>query len=265
MPPVIDSKFLDVDFSREPLYTGGFNGIGNTSSHLSFADAAIPLIPESEYDAYMAAQEANKSSADWLVTRIYNQQQEGSCVANATSQSHEVCQAKQFGKENVVHLSAISLYKRIGSSPGSGAMCVDGINEMKSRGILPLDDEKNRAKYGDQCMPNTGFYGKYPSGWEATAARFRAMETYTIRGTKELVTCLLLNMPVVVGRQGHSICYLRAFKKNGSLFVLYVNSWGNWGQGAGTFSSGFGVDSAGTVAQSAQEAFAVRSVVMGYA
>ncbi len=261
----INPAFLDVDFSRDPNFAGGFAGMGDLSRQMSFADAAIPLIPESKWDAYMEAQESQKSSADWLVTRIYNQKSEGSCVANATSQSHEVCQARQFGKDNVVHLSAISLYKRIGSSPGSGAMCVDGINEMKSRGILPLDDEKNRAKFGDACMPNTGFSTRFPPNWEATATRFRALETYTIRGVNELVTCLLLNMPVVVGRQGHSICYLRAFKKNGSLFVLYANSWGEWGQGAGTFSSGFGVDSAGTVRQSAQEAFAVRSVVMGYA
>lgn len=260
----INPQFLDVDFSRDPLFQGGFNGMGDSTGQLSYADAGLPIIPEGQWDAYMDRQQAEKSSADYLVTRIYNQMQEGSCVANATSQSHEVCQAKQFGKDKVVHLSAISLYKRIGSSPGSGAMCVDGINEMKKDGILPLDNEDNRAKYGGAVMPNTGFYGKYPDNWKETAKRFRALETYTIRGLNELVTCLLLNMPVVVGRQGHSICYLRAFKKSGSLFVLYVNSWGDWGQAGGTFDKGFGVDSIGTVRQSAQEAFAVRSCVQGY-
>ncbi len=218
----INPAFLDVDFFARPELCWRLRWHGRLVQANVVCRCSNPTDSRVKVDAYMEAQESQKSSADWLVTRIYNQKSEGSCVANATSQSHEVCQARQFGKDNVVHLSAISLYKRIGSSPGSGAMCVDGINEMKSRGILPLDDEKNRAKFGDACMPNTGFSTRFPPNWEATATRFRALETYTIRGVNELVTCLLLNMPVVVGRQGHSICYLRAFKKNGSLFVLYA-------------------------------------------
>lgn len=186
----------------------------------------------------------------------------GNCVANATAQSHEIVQARQFGKPNVIHLSAMSLYKRIGSSPGSGAMVSDGIMEMKERGILPLDNEHNRVRFGDKVMPNTGWSTPYPSDWQPTAKHFRCTEFFSVRGTKQLVTCLLLNMPVVVGRQGHSICYVRAFIKDGRLYVKYVNSWGKWGVAGGDLEYGFGIDSEGTIAQAAQEAFAIRAVVM---
>ena len=258
---MFDDKFVDVDFTKDPNYAGGFSGMGSMNVCMNVGDS-VQIINEGDWPALMAKQELEKTSLDYLVTRIYNQKNEGSCVANATSQSHEIVQARQFGKPNVIHLSAMSLYKRIGSSPGSGAMVSDGIMEMKDRGILPLDNEQNRVRFGDKVMPNTGWSTPYPSDWQPTAKHFRCTEFFSVRGTKQLVTCLLLNMPVVVGRQGHSICYVRAFIKDGRLYVKYVNSWGEWGVAGGDLPSGFGIDSEGTIAQAAQEAFAIRAVVM---
>jgi hypothetical protein len=178
-----------------------------------------------------------------------------SCVANATSQSNEITQALQFGKENVVHLSAISLYKRIGSSPSSGASVDDGLEEMKERGILPLDDEANKARF-KHTMPNTGFRTAYPDGWEDTAKMFKVQEWLVVDRVAELVSRLLDGKPVVVGRSGHSICYCDVVYKDGALCVKYVNSWGDWGE------NGYGYDTMGKIKSSAGWAFAPVSVVV---
>jgi hypothetical protein len=245
-------RFIDVDFSKDPHFVFGDLGVG-PETYCSVYEDAMPTLSDSEIMAAVEAEEA-AGGADRLVSRIYNQGREGSCVANACCQAHEVVQALQYGKENVVHLSAISLYKRIGRSPGSGAMVSDGLKELASRGALPLDNEENRAKYGDKVMPNTGWSTRFPADWENTANKLTAVEHYVIRGLPGLKTALVLGHPVVVGRQGHSICYVRLMKRNGRLVAKYANSWGNWGD------QGFGYDTESQMRMSAGWAFAVRAV-----
>ncbi len=245
-------KWLDIDFSEQPQYVRGDLGPGE-ETFCSVYEDSIPVLSDADVRAAVQAEEQT-GGADKLVSRIYNQKQEGSCVANACCQSHEIVQALQYGKDAVVHLSAISLYKRIGRSPGSGAMVSDGLKELSSRGALPLDNEENKAKFLDKVMPNTGFYEKYPADWENTANNFTIVEHHVIRSLEGMKTALVLGHPVVVGRQGHSICYCRLMQKNGRYVVKYANSWGNWGD------NGFGYDSEGQMRMSAGWAFAVRQV-----
>ena len=245
----MNDEFLDVDFSKDPNFVFGYKGPGEILC--SAYEDNVPTLSDSEIEA---AVEASQGAADTLVTRIYNQGREGSCVANACCQAHEIVQALQGGKESVVPLSAISLYKRIGRSPGSGAMVSDGLEELVNRGVLPLDTEANRAKYGDHVMPNTGFYTKYPSGWEGTAQKLRGVEYHVVRSVAGLKTALVSGHPVVVGREGHSICYCRLLKRNGRMVAKYANSWGNWGD------EGFGYDTENQIRKSAGWAFALRSV-----
>ena len=245
-------KWLDIDFRTQPKYVFGDLGPGQETFCSTYEDN-IPVLSDADVKAAVQAEEAT-GGADKLVSRIYNQQQEGSCVANACCQSHEIVQALQYGKDAVVHLSAISLYKRIGRSPGSGAMVSDGLKELSSRGALPLDDKENRARFNDKVMPNTGFYEKFPSDWENTANNFTIVEHHVIRSLEGMKTALVLGHPVVVGRQGHSICYCRLMIKGGRYVVKYANSWGNWGD------NGFGYDSESQMRMSAGWAFAVRQV-----
>lgn len=256
----IDPQFVDVDFAKVAKHEGRFLGCagpGDLSKMRSFGDV-VPELSSSEIAAEIEKMDAAGGGAERLVTRIYDQNGEGSCVANASSQANEICQALQFGKENVVHLSAMSLYKRIGSGPNSGAMVSDGLDEQQSRGVLPLDTPENRAKFGDKVMPNCGWRTPYPAGWEATAAQFKVVEAYVVQNVNQLQTALLRQYPVVVGRAGHSICYVRATGKG----VIYVNSWGGWGFAAGDFQNGFGLDSGGMVRSSAGWAYVVCSVTV---
>lgn len=244
-------QFIDVDFTKDSHYVMGDLGPGDLSGYANYEDS-VQLIPESQWRDLAEAMAASGGGADKYVTRIYNQRSEGSCVANACSQAHEVAQMKTFGQ--VVHLSAISLYKRIGSSPGSGAMVSDGLSEMQRRGVLPLDNDENKAKFGQHVMPNTGWSTRFPDGWEETAKRFRAVEATIIRNVNELFTACLRQDPVVVGRSGHSICYLTPIWRDGRWVFKYANSWGDWGD------SGYGYDSASLYQSSARWAFALRVV-----
>ncbi len=250
----IDDRWLDIDFSKQPEFTFGCGGPGNLDLFGNYEDA-VPTLSDSEIMAAVEKETAEGGGADRLVSRIYDQGREGSCVANACCQSHEIIQALQYGKENVVHLSAISLYKRIGRSPGSGAMVSDGLKELSTRGALPLDNAENREKYGDKVMPNTGFYTAYPADWENTASRLTLLETYVVRTVAGLKTALVLGHPVVVGREGHSIVLSRLMLRNGRLVAKYPNSWHErWGD------NGFGYDSEAQIRKSASWAFAVRAV-----
>lgn len=250
----INPSFIDVDFARQPQYVKGDLGVRPGFACANYEDS-VEVIPESKWRDEVAAMDAAGGGCDLLVTRTYNQKNEGSCVANACSQANEIIQAKQFGKDRVVHLSAMSLYKRIGSGPNSGAMVSDGLDEMAERGVLPLDDEANKARF-KHTMPNTGWSNRYPEGWEETAKMFRAVEWFVINSRAGLITALLNQHPVVVGRAGHSICYCRPMYEGTKLFVKYKNSWGAWGD------DGYGYDSENLIRSSSGWAFALRAVVV---
>ena len=259
---MIDAKFIDIDFPTQPQYVPGDLGIRALDQRCAAYGDSINVIPESRWKDEAAAIQAAGGGCSQLVSRIYNQGQEGSCVANACAQALEIIQAKQIGKANVVPLSAISLYKRIGRSAQSGAMVSDGLEEMASRGILPLDTPANRAKYGAAVMPNTGFREPYPAGWEATAAKFRGTEWSIINSVAELVTALLNQHPVVVGRSGHSICYADVIYQGNEMLVPYPNSWGPWGSAFAGHPSGWGFDSIRNIRSSASWAFALRAATV---
>jgi hypothetical protein len=257
----IDESVIDVDFPTQKEYTFGDCGMRQRESFAAFEDA-IELLPRSEWQSTSEAIQAGGGGLEKLVTRIYDQGNEGSCVGNATAQCIEINQARQFGEDRVVPLSAISLYKRIGRSPGSGAMLDDAYDEIRSRGVLPLDTPENRARFGNHVMPPRGFYTPFPDGWEATAKKITGIEAYVIRSVDGIATALLKQIgPVVVGRQGHSICYTTWVYKNGRALAGYANSWTpNWGQPFGDMPGGFGFDSESQINQSAGYAFCIHSV-----
>ena len=252
----VADPFVDVDFTQDPRYVFGDLGPRRFGAPLErFADN-VQVIPEGQWKELIAQQDA-EGGLDKLVTRIMDQGREGSCVANAFSQAIQIVLAQQLGKENVIQLSPISLYKRIGRSPSSGAMLDDGIEESNKRGILPLDTPENRAKFGEHVMPATGFHERYPDGWEETAKKFRAVEWFVCDSVNELVSAQLQGMPVVVGRQGHSICYAKITYRNGAMVDKYANSWSpQWGDG------GFGYDTLSQIRMSSNWAVALRSVVV---
>jgi len=259
---LVNDQFVDYDFTKDPNFVGGDLGRKAIDPNLcSTYEEVVPVLSRSRIMEECEKIAAAGGGAERLVVEVKHQGREGSCVGNATTQADQVVQAVQFGKENVTVLSASSLYKRIGRSPSSGAYVPDALEELVARGALPVDNEKNRAKYGDAVMPATGFYEKFPADWEKTAKKFAASEFHIVKSVDGLLTALCNQHPVVVGREGHSICYLRPMVKNGRLVVAYVNSWGKWGSGMGDFEYGFGFDTESQIRKSAGWAFALRTVV----
>lgn len=257
----IDDRYVDVDFTDEMLRLGFLAG-ANEPALFGFEayEDAVPLLTWAEIDEEIERIEADASGAEHLVTRIYNQGREGSCVGNGFAQSHEIKQALQFGRDRVIALSAISLYKRIGRTAQSGATVSDGIKEMSLDGVLPLDTPENRQLFGNAVMPATGFGTRFPADWKQTARRFAAREWHVAKSTQGIFTALCNRDPVIVGREGHCVCSTTPIRHQGQRATQYVNSWGNWGFGDGTMPYGFGVDTMRQIEASANWAVVLRSV-----
>lgn len=256
----IDETYLDVDFPKDPNYVQGYLGKQPELKRMlaSYGDVAHVYNEQTLIETAKRI-EADGGGTERLVTRIYNQKQEGSCVGNGSCQAFEIVQATQFGREKVVPISAMSLYKRIGRSAQSGAVVSDALEAMQDKGVLPLDTDENKQKF-KHTHPATGFSKPLPSGWEETAEQFKVLEATVCDSEAEVLSALADGFPVVVGRQGHCICYVSFFLKDGKLFVLYANSWGDWGQAAGHMPSGFGVDTTSQIRQASDWAFAIRSI-----
>lgn len=260
----IDPKFVDVDLTKDPNYNkgdttpckaGGMDLF--TLPGMLFYEEVMPVYPESEWQKLVEEMDTGGGTGlDRLVSRIFNQKNEGSCVANCWGQICEILQAVQFGLENVVQVSAMSLYRRIGSGPNSGANIDDARQEMLTRGILPRDSEANKAR-GFVTHPETGWSNRLPTDWEAFAVNLRIVENYIVRSVQGLVSALINGHPVGVGRAGHSINYLRPQYDGRNLLVKYANSWHeSWGD------KGFGYDSLRYIQSSAGYAIAARSLTV---
>jgi len=256
----IDQQFVDVDFTKDPNYVCGYTGKqSELAAKLCRYEDAAKVYTDAE--AREIADNLAKTSAgmEWLVAAIKNQKQEGSCVGNGSTQAFEIVQGLKFGKDRIVQISAMSLYKRIGNSAQSGAVVSDAWDELEAKGVLPLDNEENKKRF-KHTHPATGFSKPLPNGWEETARLFKGLEASVCDTMPELLSALCNGHPVVVGREGHCICYVRPFVKDGRWAMLYANSWGDWGIGAGDHKAGFGVDTETQIKKSSDWAFAIRSI-----
>lgn len=268
----IDPRFIDAVFPEFDDYVFGElrpdteEGMAELCASLPAYEDAYPPIPTNEWVEISRETERQNAGIEWLVPRVMNQGREGSCVANMTASQLELCQAKQFGLDNVIPLSAISLYQLIGSSASSGAYVPDALKYGKSFGMLPLDTPENREKFGDCVMPHTGWRERRPNGADEVAGMFAIDEAYVIKTYEGLVSAGLRGDTAGVGREGHSIDYLRpTFKTSSvnSLLYIYLNSWAeSFGFAMGRFKGGFGADTPRQVQKSAGYAFSVTAVVV---
>lgn len=248
-------RFRDVDFRRWTSRLRGDISSGPLEG-VAFREA-IPLIPRDEWYDRIREIEENRTGAENLLVRIYDQGNEGTCTSNAICQACEYLQALQFGRERVVRLSPISLYKRVARSARSGSAVSDNLEELAARGVLPLAGQG----YAHE-MPHTGFSTPMPPGWQNTARQFRGLEWWVVHSAEELISALLLGFCVVGGRQGHAICYVRPVIHGNDIVVAYANSWGRWGAPLGDWSYGFGFDSREYFSRAAQWAVALRSFMV---
>lgn len=221
-----EARWLDVDFQQQAGEQLG----------------ALELPPNLARDAIAAAQNVNtlpgfkgipKSEwAAWVarfpVTRLaksirnITEQTMGSCVGHACANEIEAGCYMMGGDWLFRRISGMSMYKRIGRSPSSGAYIPDAADEIFSRGIIPVTGEP----YPHTFAQDTGWSTPLPSGWEATGKMWKAI-VYSVddqeSGFRVGMDCRLGRQ---IGRSSHSIC---AGGYTGKSW-WYENSWGtDWG------------------------------------
>lgn len=238
-------SFVDVDFTTQPQYVQGYT----VEDVKRFQDckSSLPKYADnfevlSDSDLKDAAAELAKIGGNAnLITRIFDQGNEGSCVGNAFTQGHQVCQARLAGKHRVIQMSAMSLYKQIGFSPNSGANIGDAMERLQDTGLLPLDTDENKRRF-KHVMSHRGFRQQWPDGWKETAKLFGDCELFVAESAQEALTATARGRCVGVGRAGHSILYIDPIWDDGWAFD-YANSWTeDWGFAKAGFKGGFGRD-----------------------
>lgn len=196
----------------------------------------FPLMTDAEIKDFVKDQDDHNGNLDRLIVHRYDQNGEGTCTCNAGAQKYNVLAARQFGKHRVIPQSPISIYMKIAPGPNTGSAVGDCLEQQMETGSLPIDSPEARAIMGQHAadahfMRAVGYNRSlYKSGWEKTADWFKVQEFYEIDSSRGFLTALCRGWPVHYGRSGHSILAVRLAMKSSTVYVIYINSWGAWGE-----------------------------------
>jgi hypothetical protein len=217
-----EAQWLDVDFSQQPQ-----DSLGALSLPPLYAAQAIAAaqnvktlpgfkpIPKAEWTAWTARFPVARMARS---IRNVTEQTMGSCVGHAIANSVEAGEYMMAGDLFFRRISGMSMYKRIGRSPSSGAYIPDAYDEI-SRGILPVTGQG----YPHEFAQDTGWSTPLPSGWESTA-RFWKAAVVSIDDEESAFRWLMdCRLRTQFGRSSHSISGF-AFTESGKW--AYENSWG---------------------------------------
>lgn len=257
-------QYVDVDFPtvarkhrrmmgmNPRLENAGYAGLPLLGDHMD-------VIPESQWKELIDLKNSSGGMVRPFIRYVHDQNGEPSCVSNAFAGAHEAKQVELMGAGLLTVLAPISLYRRVGS-PRSGSSLTSNMREMLELGILPLDNEANKAKY-QHTSPHNGYGKRPPTGWETTANLFRNGEWLDIESWAEMVTALLNGHPVIYARSGHCILAIGLSYRSGSLYLEYLNSWGDWGAPLNEhFGYGVGFDSLRVAKSASYGAMALVSI-----
>lgn len=228
----INPKFIDVVTLPDGSVARGccIDDV-KVGSRFPVYEEAMPLHPRSEWMDLLK----DNVSLERLIQWIHDQNPEGTCASNATAAVFETASQITVGPLGTMMMSPISIYRWIASGPNTGSNIGDNLVQLQKTGMLPVDTPENRAKLTkmglnpNHVLKHTGYYQKFPEGWEDTAAFFQGVEAYEITSFDGIISALLDDFPVVYGRSGHAIIGVTPVYQNGVWMVKYGNSWGKWG------------------------------------
>lgn len=214
-----------LDLSRRPF---GANVYGTAASPFPTS----LLIPRSEWQARIEEMEATKTSipalCDQAGLKVKDQQQTEFCWANGPTHCVEVVRTIE-GQKPIV-LSAASVACRVNGFVNRGGWGGDALDFIIEHGIVPADQ-----------WPNTAINRQYLTDANVQLAlKYRVTEWWELapKNLDQLVTCLLLRIPVAVGYSwwGHEVTAVKPLWLDGTVALEIDNSWGtSWGDnGRGT-------------------------------
>jgi len=198
--------------------------------HPDYSGVAEPfpselLIPESEWWDWIEEKEARKQQLSDLI-RLANlphkdQGQTNFCWINSPVHCLEIVRLAQ--NQPTVILSPASAGAPIKNFRNQGGWGREGLEWMIEHGVCPVEN-----------WPANAIDRRY---WteenRAIALNYRPVEWWVLkpRSIKELVSCLLRNIPVALGYNwwGHEVTGCDAIWVNGRIAIRIRNSWKNWG------------------------------------
>jgi len=173
----------------------------------------IEVIPENQWDDYL--QQDTRINMDEVVPYVLDQDQVGSCAAEATTGG--ILDIRNFSGQPIVRLNPYGLYHFSGDGVDRGSNIDVNLRYARELGVPPLD-----------LWPREKGYRNRPSDEAMEAAKqYRIVEFYDIQNRTEFGSALLQGFVVVYGRDGHAI--LAVYLKDRRT-IIFLNSWGNWGR-----------------------------------
>lgn len=226
--PVNEQQWLDVDFMQEPQFNERLGLRELPDALRAQAIAAAPNvrtlpgfrpIPKSEWSAWVSRFPVTRMAKS---IRNITEQTMGSCVGHGAGNNIEAGEYMLAGDLFFRRISGMSMYKRIGRSPNSGAYIPDAAEEIFTRGILPVTGEP----YPHTFAQDTGWSTPLPSGWEQTGKLWKAI-VYSVDDEEAgFAIGMDARLRRQIGRSSHSISAAGYTGKS----WWYENSWGDdWG------------------------------------
>ena len=235
-------QFVDIDFETTGLPRGCNPETGSFGQHCPLFSERFRsrLIPRGEWSEIIQSLGPNyERHKSWQ----YDQRQEGTCTSQAGAGCYSYLAHKAFGIE--IAPAPISLYKFCAPNPNSGSTTSCILRRARDHGMLLIDTPENRAILEalgldpNHVLKATGYYQKFPDGWQETASQFKIDEFYELGNVDEMFSAMLLGFDILYGRAGHAIHGVDVIEYKNSFACEYDNSWGDWGR------DGFGLDTYG--------------------
>lgn len=182
----------------------------------------LPLIPRSEWPGRIEEMEKTKTRLSDLCTQAdlncLDQNGTNYCWANAPVHCVEILRV--VSGQPKIYLSPASVAAPIKNYSNSGGWGSQALDYIIKHGICPVDMWPPNARKRD--LDN-----------ETSRARrkdFMVSEWYDLkdRGTDQMITCLLLRIPVAVGYNwwGHEVTAVDPVWRDGKIAIRIRNSWG---------------------------------------
>lgn len=200
------------DYSAVPL-----GGLGSFAGEFD-----VPLIPRNEWDARIKEMEESRSRLSDLMLfyKMPSLDQNGTnyCWINGVITAMEAIRAVQGLP--YVQLSPASVGAPIKGYRNVGGWGAEGLEYVVKHGVAPASQWPPNAidrKYDNEESRAERVKYKVTEWWELQP-----------RNLDQLITCLLLRIPVAVGYNwwGHEVCAIDPVKTSSGYGVRIRNSWG---------------------------------------